>query len=186
MSDNKDLTRSELVRLRREKEKAKRMERAMREATRPVPITTCAKPEAAKPVRKSAQKARRRFQIALPLPRKEFRSFRIPRPRLGWRSLSFLLVVVFGAAIFFAFQRLELRVTEAQVIGNQMLTPAEVNAVLNVAGQPIFLLIPSELETRLRINYPELASVDVNVSLPNLVTVKLLERKPVIRWEQGG
>lgn len=190
MSDNKDLTRSELVRLRREKEKANRMERAMKEATRPVPTTTRAKPEAAKPVRKPAQRpvqnARRRFQIALPLPRKEFRSFSIPRPRLGWRSLSFLLVVGFGAAIYLAFQRPELRVTEAQVTGNQMLTPAEVNAVLNVAGQPIFLLIPSELETRLRINYPELASVDVNVSLPNLVTVKLLERKPVIRWEQGG
>jgi hypothetical protein len=41
------------------------------------------------------------------------------------------------------------------------------------------------LETRLRLNYPELVSVRVDVSLPNLVSVNLTERKPVIRWEQG-
>ena len=37
MSEKKELTRAELVRLRREKENAKRMERAVKEATRPVP-----------------------------------------------------------------------------------------------------------------------------------------------------
>ncbi len=58
--------------------------------------------------------------------------------------------------------------------------------MLNIAGQPIFLLTPSDLETRLRLNYPELASVRVNVSFPNLVTVNVIERNPVIRWEQGG
>jgi len=191
MSDKKEATRSELVRLRREKENAKRMERAMKEATRPIPpVITRAKPDVLKPARKPPQKpaqnARRRFHIALPLPRPDIRSFSIPRPRLGWRLLSFFLVAIFGAAIYFAFQRPELRVTEAQVTGNQILTPAEVNSVLNIAGQPVFLLIPSDLETRLRLNYPELASVRVTVSLPNLVSVQLFERKPIIRWEQGG
>jgi cell division septal protein FtsQ len=57
---------------------------------------------------------------------------------------------------------------------------------LNIAGQPIFLLTTSDLETRLRLNYPELASVRVDVSLPNLVSVTMTERKPVIRWEQSG
>jgi cell division septal protein FtsQ len=57
---------------------------------------------------------------------------------------------------------------------------------MNIAGQPVFLLNPSDLETRLRLNYPELVSVQVNISLPNLVTVNMTERKPLIRWEQGG
>lgn len=187
MSDKKENTRSELVRLRREKENARSMERAMKEATRPIPpVKARAMPGVVKPARKPAQNARRRFQIAFPLPRPNMRSISIPRPRVGWRLLSFFLVAIFGAAIYIAFQRPELRVTEAQVTGNQMLTPAEVNSVLNVAGQPVFLLIPADLESRLRLNYPELASVRVTVSLPNLVSVHLVERKPLIRWEHGG
>lgn len=70
--------------------------------------------------------------------------------------------------------------------GNQILTPAELNSVMGVAGQPIFMLTPSELETRLLLNFPEISAVKVNVSLPNLVTAHIVERKPFIRWEQNG
>ena len=48
------------------------------------------------------------------------------------------------------------------------------------------MLKPGDLETRLRLNYPELASADVSLSLPNVVSVAVVERKPVVRWEQGG
>jgi len=188
MSDRKNLSRAELVRLRREQERVKEMKRALKEVTRPIPVVARAKPKVEKPKRKPpVQNARRRFQIALPhMPRSAIRSFSIPRPRFGWRFVSFILAALLGTAIYFAFERPELRVTEAQVTGNQIVTPAEINSVLNIAGQPIFLLTTSDLETRLRLNYPELASVRVNVSLPNLVTVNVTERQPVIRWEQGG
>ncbi len=193
MSDKKELSRSELVRLRREQEHANRMNRIAKEATRPVPVTVRAKKAAATKakVRKpKPQNTRRRFQIALPsmpsAPRANLRSISIPRPRLGWRLLSFILSAVLGTALYYAFNLPQLRVTEAQVIGNQIVTPADVNSVLNISGQPIFLLTPADLETRLRLNYPELVSVRVNVTLPNLVSVNVTERKPAIRWEQGG
>ena len=187
MSDKKELSRAELVRIRREQEHTKQLQRASRVTARPV-VVTRAKKDITKPVRQPARKnARRRFQIALPhMPRASARSFSIPRPQLGWRLLSFALVAVFGAALYFAFNLPELRVSEAQLSGNQQLTQSEINAVLNIAGQPIFLLTPSDLETRLRLNYPELASVRVTVTLPNLVSVNVSERQPIIRWEQGG
>jgi cell division septal protein FtsQ len=100
--------------------------------------------------------------------------------------VSFLLTAVLGALTYLAFRSPQLRVGDAQVTGNQILTPVDVNSALNIAGRPIFLLSPSDLETRLRLNYPELVSVRVEVSLPNVVSVHLIERKPVIRWEQGG
>ena len=187
MSDKKEQPRAELVRKRREQEQAKRMDRIVKDTTRPMPVTTRAKPNA--PKKKPVQNARRRFQIALPaipIARPNFRSISIPRPRLGWRFVSFLIAVILGAAIYYAFNLPQLRVTDAQVTGNQIVTPADINSVLNIAGQPVFLISPSDLETRLRLNYPELASVRVSVSLPNLVTVNVRERKPVIRWEQGG
>jgi cell division septal protein FtsQ len=186
MNDKKETSRSELVRLRREQEHAKLMQRAAKEASRVVPVTTRARTETVKPKRKPAQNTRRRFQIALPVARDNVRSLHIPRPHFGWRLLSFLLVALLGTALYLAFNLPELRVTEAQLTGNQLLSPAEVNSVMGIAGQPIFMVTPSDLETRLRLNYPELASVKVDVSLPNLVTVTVTERQPLIRWEQGG
>ena len=152
-------------------------------------VVTRAKKDITKPVRQPARKnSRRRFQIAIPhMPRvRRDRAISIPRPKLGWRLLSFILVAIFGAALYFAFNLPELRVTEAQVTGNQIITQAELNSVLSIAGQPIFTLTPSDLETRLRLNYPELVSARVTVALPNLVTVNVTERQPLIRWEQGG
>jgi hypothetical protein len=187
MSDRRELSRAEMVRLRREQEKAKRMDRIVKETTRPVPVT--ARARSSTPRRKPKQNARRRFQIALPhLPtaRPNFRGISLPRPRFGWRFASFILVAVLGAALYFAFSLPQLRVTEAEVLGNQILTPADVNSVMNVTGQPIFMVNTADMEGRLRLNYPELVSVRVSVSLPNQVTVNVMERKPLIRWEQGG
>lgn len=187
MSRKRELTRAELVRKRREQEHAMHLERAAKVTARPAPkVVKRVTPKTVKPVRKPNQNARRRFNIALHMPRTDVRSISIPRPRLGWRLFSFIFASLLGVGIYFAFERPELRVTEAQLAGNQMLTQPEMNSVLSVSGQPIFLLTPADLETRLRLNYPELVSVQVTVSLPNLVSVKVTERMPLIRWEQGG
>jgi cell division septal protein FtsQ len=190
MSRKKEIAHSELVRSRRAKENARLMERAANEATRPVPPITrrATKQDAVRSKRKPARAsaARRRFQVALPVPRSDVRSISIPRPYLGGRFFSFLLAAVFGAGLYLAFNLPQLRVTQAQITGVQILPLAEVNSVLNVAGQPIFLLTPEDLETRLLLHYPELVSVQVEVTFPNLVSVNITERRPVIRWEQGG
>lgn len=189
MSDNREPTRAELVRMRRDQEHTLQLQRASKVTARPAHVvTTRARQDMPRLVRKTTRKnTRRRFQIAVPhFPRTEARSLSIPRPRFGWRLLSFLLAALFGTALYLAFNRPELRVTEAQLTGNQVMTQAEINSVLNISGQPIFTLTPSDLEMRLRLTYPELASVRVTVSLPNLVTVNVAERPPVIRWEQGG
>ncbi|RPJ27110.1 MAG: FtsQ-type POTRA domain-containing protein [Chloroflexi bacterium] len=202
MSEKKELSRADLVRLRRERENSQRRERAKKDATRPTPtVPKRAKQAVPKPKRKPVRSAdealsprsarsarRRRFQIALlPVaPDATLRGISLPRPRLGPRLFSFFLVALFGAALYFAFNLPQFRVGAAQVTGNQMLSPEEINSSLNVTGESVFLLIPSKLETRLRLSFPELVAVDVNVTLPNIVSVHVFERKPVIRWEQAG
>lgn len=193
MSEKKDLNRSELVRLRREKGSSQRVERAKKVVTRTAPpVTTRARQENARSPRRSARpgttrSARRRFQVALlPVaPDAEMRGISIPRPHLGRRLLSFVAVALLGAALYFAFNLPQLQVSQAQITGNQMLTPTEINTSLNIAGKPVFLLIPSELEKRLRLSYPELLTAKVDITLPNTVAVQVTERKPVIRWQQG-
>ena len=186
MSDKKDLSRSEQVRLRRDSNTNKRVQRARKDATRAVPpVTSRTRQTVAAPKRKPAQNARRRYQVAL-TSASDARPISIPRPRLGVRLLSFLVVVVIAAAIYFVYTLPTFRVTQAKVTGNQLISAEELSAAMSITGQPIFLLKPSELETRLRLNYPELASARVTISLPNVVTVDVVERKPTVRWEQGG
>ena len=193
MSEKKDLNRSELVRLRREKDSNKRVERAKKVVTRTAPpAAPRARQDGARSNRRASSSgtrgsARRRFQVALlPVaPDAEMRGISIPRPHLGRRLLSFFVVALLGTALYFAFNLPELQVTQAQVTGNQMLTPTEINTSLNITGKPVFLLIPAELEKRLRLSYPELLSAKVDIALPNTVAVQVTERKPVIRWQQG-
>jgi hypothetical protein len=204
MSEKKELTRSDLVRLRREREKTQRTERAKKESTRSAPpVTRRGRQESAQPRRRTERgsngakaprsprgghSARRRFQNALlPVaPDADLRGFSVARPNLGKRLPSFILVALLAAAIYFAFNAPQLQVTQAQVTGNQMLPPEEINAALNVSGQPAFLLISSKLERELRLTFPEITYTKVDVTLPNTVSVSVIERKPVIRWEQGS
>jgi hypothetical protein len=189
----KDMSRSDVVRLRREEDSKTRVERARKESTRKAPVSSRTRTgEIPQPRRRTAspnqsRSSRRRFQNALlPVaPDAELRGISISRPNLGKRLPSFLVVLLFASALYFAFNTPQLRVPQAQVMGNQMLTAEEINTALDVAGEPTFLLIPSELEKRLRLQFPELAAAKVDVALPNTVSVQVVERKPIIRWEQG-
>ncbi|HSG44294.1 MAG TPA: hypothetical protein VLA72_14185, partial [Anaerolineales bacterium] len=75
MSNKRELTRAELVRLRRKQEYAQHMERASKVTVRLKPkVTKRVKPKTVKPVRKPKQNARRRFNIALHMPRSDTRA----------------------------------------------------------------------------------------------------------------
>jgi POTRA domain-containing FtsQ-type protein len=193
MSEKKETSRSDLVRLRRENDSHKRVERAKKTVTRAAPpVTSRVKQQSTRSNRRTSgaeprRSARRRFQVALlPVaPDAEMRGISIARPHLGRRLFSFFFVALLGTALYLAFNLPQLQVAQAQVMGNQMLTPAEINTSLNIAGKPAFLLIPSDLEKQLRLSYPELLSAKVDVTLPNTVSVQVTERKPIIRWQQG-
>ncbi len=124
MSEKKDLSRSDHVRLRRESRYRQsgcsvpaRMRRVPRRRS---PRAT--RQAVAAPKRKPAQNARRRFQVALiALPcRMPTRRISIPRPRLGMRLLSFLVVAAARRCTLFCCSPCPtFRVTQAQVTGNQ-------------------------------------------------------------------
>ena len=134
--------------------------------------------------RKKAGK--RRFYAALSLPK--VRTLALPRIQIhiGWRLLSFFLVLFFGTAIYLAWTLPQFRVSAAQVTGNQRIPVEEINDVLGLNGIPVFLVKPATLRALALQNYPELASVSVSVDLPNIVTVNVTERQPLIQWQQEG
>jgi hypothetical protein len=77
-------------------------------------------------------------------------------------------------------------VNNAQIIGNQRIPADEINAALELNGRPVFLQTPARIRERALLAYPELASVEVTVDFPNIVTVNVIERQPVIQWQQDG
>src|SRR5512139_1233905 len=111
MSEKKELSRSDLVRLRRERENQQRMQRAATHVARNAPmVTPRVRREAVKsrrsPVRGNASRSnRRRFQTALlPVaPDAEMRGISFSRPRLEPRLFSFFFVALFATGIYLAF-----------------------------------------------------------------------------------
>ena len=184
MSEKRELSRAERIRMRRRENSQKRQTQSTMRATRPLPMVTSRNAAPAKPM----AKPRRRFQAAISMPGIQVRmpSIAMPNFEVGWRWFSFFISLLLAAAIYLAWTLPTFRVVAANVTGNQRVSADEINGVLNSAGQLIFTLLPADLESRLRINYPELASVKVDITLPNTITVNVVERQPVILWQQNG
>jgi cell division protein FtsQ len=183
MSGKRELTRAEIVRQRRAQYNNHRLKHASELAYRPMPPVTTRGVTYVRQKQKTLPA--RRFSISLSLPAVSLPAAALAKEGLGWRALSALLVLILGAAMFFAWSSPALRVTNALVSGNVRLSAEEINAVLGVSGQPIFMLVPSQIADRLRQNYHELASAEVRVYLPNKVWVRVTERMPIIEWQQG-
>ncbi len=187
MSEKRSISRAEAVRSRRRQQTQKRVVKMSRQIARPLPTITSRQDYA---VLESANqsKTRRRYQTVFSLPGVQIHMPTITMPRFeaGWRLLSFSISLLLGLAIYLAWTLPMFRMQAAQVAGNQRIKADEINTVLDSVGQPVFTLLPSELERRIRINYPEVSSAKVSLDLPNVVSVNITERQPVILWQENN
>lgn len=189
MTNKRELTRAELVRTRRRQENQKRPQRTPGIATRTLPLVVSRTAlTGSVQQRTMPPNTKRRFQAAFSMAGFELRmpTITLPRVEVKSRLLSLFLCLLLGAALYLCLTLPEFRVSQAQVYGNQRLSTEEINSVLSSAGQSVFTLMPSDLETRLRLNYPELISAHVILDLPNKMIVNIVERQPIILWKQGN
>ena len=187
MSDKRELTRAELARQRRAQRTVKELKQTTQRALKPItPVTSRTVPT--RPVIKPKRVGNlRRFNIALGLPEIHLHTptFTMPRLRPGWRLASFFIAILLSTTIYLVLTLPYFHVPNITLLGNNRLTREEVEAALGVTGQSIFIVQPDGMATRLRMNYPELVSVEINAYLPNHVYVTVSERQPVILWQQG-
>jgi len=193
MSEKKTLSRSESVRQRRRTGTQQRSPKPRSRAKsktgyRELPPITARGVVNDFAIERRKKAGKRRFNAAFSLPHPTLRALPLPRIRirLGWRLLSFILVLLFGTGMYFFWTLPEFRVSSAQITGNQRIPADEINAALELNGRPVFLLTPAQIREQALRAYPELASVDVTIDLPNLVAVNVTERQPVIQWQQDG
>jgi hypothetical protein len=180
--------RAERVRSRRMEQAKQRISESAVMATRPVaPITARRILNAAAGPSTSASRVRRRAARPVKMPGIEVRlpSIEFSSAQVKWRMLSLVLSLLLATAVYMAWNLPEFRANPAEVIGSQNISPDDIRAVVGSSGQLIFTIVPTELELRLRQNFPELLAAHVKVSLPNGLSVTVSERTPTILWEQG-
>ena len=103
--------------------------------------------------------------------------------RVGWRLLSFLLVGAFSFAIFTAWQSPDYTVSTVHIEGLQRLPENDVLSVLDIYGLHIFTLEPEVVSQIIRQHSPELRDIQVKLSLPAQVSIRVVERQPMIAWQ---
>jgi len=194
MSDKRNLTRAEQVRQRRAERSAKELQQAAKQATKPIVKVSSRTPTI--PIMTAPKKQDRRYNIALGMPEfhlkkprlslPKFTMPRMPRFSANWRLGALILSLVFVTALVLVFQLPYFYVPAASVFGNARIPSEEINGIIGVSNQIIFTVQPDELERRLRLNYPEITSAQVEVYLPNYVYVTVTEREPVVLWQQNG
>jgi hypothetical protein len=175
-------TRSEAVRKRRKQQSTRRLDQAVQRAYKPM-----AKPVQPKrrPSTSRSKSRRQHYDIAFALGTAEVRAPGISIPKPGTRLVSGLLVILLGFALYILWNSPTFSVSGAELVGNQRLGTTEINVALPI-NQPIFAARPDVIEQTLRLLYSDLASVDVQVALPNRIIVTVAERAPLIAWYQDN
>ena len=135
---------------------------------------------------KRGKSRRRRFDIALNGQGAEMRLPSIPVIGFGWRLFSALLIAGLGFAIYFLWTAPFFNVESIDVSGLVRISDEELNAVADVVGKSIIFVDPAKVEQALSAAFPELENIHVETEVPNKVLVNLVERQPVLAWEQDG
>ena len=133
------------------------------------------------------QKApKRRFDIPLKVQGAEVRLPSIPLIHIGWRAVSLLMVLMMTASLYLIWKSPVFQVNAIEAKGLKRLTLTELNTVMGTLGTSIFTIDPQMLEENLQQAFPELEKISVRVNLPASVKVSVIERVPVIAWNQSG
>lgn len=192
MSESKP-TRAELLRQKREQRPRRSQSASRSRAPKttpsnfpPVLIRGTAGTAAISHSNKKSRNARRRFDIALNGQGAEIRLPAIPSLRFGWRLLSLLTVAVLSLMIYFLWSSPLFSVDDIEVSGLVRLSDEQINAVVDIVGKSIIFVDAEQVRQQLETAFPELENISVKTEVPNKVMVNLVERQPVLAWQENG
>ncbi|MEI7644041.1 MAG: FtsQ-type POTRA domain-containing protein [Chloroflexales bacterium] len=113
----------------------------------------------------------------------------IHRATLSWlrsgRLISLLIFLVSVGALTYLFTAERYSVQQVTVEGAEALKSDQVIAVSGIHGRPIWFVSTAETEARLRTN-PYVESVQVQLALPDQAVIRVVERRPEVRWQAGN
>lgn len=186
MAMRTNLTRAELIRQKREKVRRAGKIPTTRRTVRKMPVDQ-------PPVLvrgalfgsqvRTRQKAKRRFDVALDGLGAEMSLPALPHIALGWRFVSMFLAALFALIAYQLWNNPLFQVNDFRISGLVRLTKQDINAAINLIGQPVVTIDPEEIETMLMVAFPQLSSVEVDVQVPADIRITAIERQPVLTWQ---
>jgi hypothetical protein len=129
---------------------------------------------------------RRRFDIALGVQGAEVRLPSLPVLHFSWRIASGILVILMTICIFNLWNSPAFRVESIEFNGLERLTAGDINTVLGIVGESVFIVSPNTIEDDLYSAFSELASVQVKVDVPANLVIEIVEREPVVALVMDG
>lgn len=115
---------------------------------------------------------------ALALPRFSF-------PRLNWRILSLLVVLLFGFLLVHTQIASQYFVDSINLAGARFVPGDEIYRAAGVHALNYFWLDPAEIEANVEA-IPGIAHATVAINWPPDLYVEVTERVPILAWSQGG
>lgn len=182
-----DVSRSELVRKRRQQQSNKRLTQSLARASQPTinrPMVKKAKPGIQK--RTGRNSRNQQYNAAFTIGSASVRTPALRLPQIGVRWFSALLTAVLVYGLYFFLTSPYFLINRVETSGNVRFSPEEISTKPGLIGHSIFEIIPTEITMALLTGYHGLSNVDVDVMLPNRVKVTVTEREPLISWQLEG
>lgn len=176
-------TRADVVRRRRAHETKQRRQSAARAATtaRNGPLVSRPRRVTGRPG--ESGRNRRRFEIALPSGA-SLHVPAMPRIQVSWRLASFSIVLLLAGMLARLLTDPRLYIDGINLGGASFVPGEEIYAESGVARQHIFWVDPALVQKKVEA-IPGIASASVAAAWPNVVTIVVTERVPLVTWVEG-
>lgn len=184
------LSRSDLVRQRRQDRSSKRITQTRdavnRAARTPAVVVRGDTLSAARSIHQSSRsRVKRQYYYSLGASGAELRLPALPMINLGWKGISAIIAVFAALAIFALAFSPQFQVSDIKVEGISRLTVGDIEAVLGARGMQVVAFDTQTARTNLERAFPELSSIKIHVGLPAKITIKVTELQPAVAWSTG-
>lgn len=177
-------SRADVVRRRRQQEVRARFQDVSHHArtVRPLvsrPRTVTGKLVGVRPLRKL-----RRFNLAAAANAFGLPLIEAPRLTPSWRLASLSLTILLSAVLFYLISAPSLYLTSLNLEGASLVPLDDIFEGSGMAGQHVFWINPTEAAAKIA-DVPGIASAQVTVTWPAIVSVTVVERVPKLALQEG-
>lgn len=132
--------------------------------------------------RHAASRSRSRVYMPTGTPGSELRLPALPQLRLTWRVLSGIIAIAMLGILYLMSASDAFAVSQVNLTGGIRVPADEISQKLNLTGENLINLIPSEIETRILEHFSDIKSAEVSISMPNEINIVVQERIPALLW----
>jgi hypothetical protein len=115
-------------------------------------------------------------------PGSEVRLPALPQLRLSWRLLSGLIAAATLVLLFMMGASTAFAVDQVNLSGGIRVPAEEISQKIDLQGDSIISVIPSDIENQILEAFPDIKSAEVKVKMPAGIEIVIQERIPALLW----